>query len=1126
MSLFNEESIPEIIKDIDCIQETQQHSVIIEHNWSINDICDLICSKRPGEKIESEQFSYNSRLNSPNKNKSNKLDDLASKESYNCKYCIENCNTCKSLFSSNSDSSSSNQSDSDDSNSSEKQQQKLNGDSLLYSPSAFNKFSNLPTSLSLQSELICDYFLNNSLWRLEINKSSSDLNFISVNLLMLNNLATFSDKSRVDANLLALCQNCDKLNINAQLKLKLKFYLFNDYMNDIFEKQAIETYIDLKKFLGTLAFNLFKQTSNKNKPKLIEKFTIDKFCKIKDLLKWLNKRKSDDFCLLTEFKIYSETLNGSDSNSLNCNTKSRLKSKLNNYKTSNYLFSSSNSPSSSPSPPPQPHNSVTTSSSSSSNCSSPLNSPHNHSSNSYKTKKHANKSQSIEKSSVLVLDFKNAWTIKNWRNFLMPGSTSHTFMNDLDISNIFSNNSTSSQTKPNSYLNDQEFDGLNTSINQNKENADLPNEYESIKFGRFRSKLFNLFSTSLDEANQCNHKHHHSHSDLNNNIGKNKIENLLKEVKWKLQLYPNGYNNEFEQNLSLFVNFSQLTGELAQFSPPSSSKKNHTSHLLSNLSVNNARTIEETFYDQNDELGLILLIKSPSSAASLGNDFMDEDEFDDLDFSSLSLNSETSEEKKKLKKKINSMNLCETFVKASFQISILDSNGKKVDKCQSEKQLFELYGSWGYKEYMTSKDLIDFKDKYLTNDFTTLNLNCKIVLFYTSTTKTNTNLVDDSPIVINESLLKASSSSGSIINEIQLGGFDETLKSPKQDQFLNLRNSLDSKIDNKKSKMSINESLKPFRTNSSSNHSKSTKKSPLNECNTLLYDLRRLFVQSDMYDLIIQAPIRLDEEFLIDTVPQEHILNSSISKCSNFKQFKVHKLILSARSEVFEKMFNSSNNFECDSSLISSYSLNDNNNNNRKASKTKVLNIIDFDAYIVEIFLKYLYTDVLEIKIKNLKYNFRSSNSFMSKIEMSDEEEDHEFCAELGVECKNDRDGEDVDDDDDDEDTVENKNLRNELFTHFFIEVFKISDKYGVYRLKQICELELIKLINCDTTVELLILSYLHNSIKLKKQCFNYLTQNVSLIIAQSSWMHLERNYPTLLAEAFRVLYFKQNINK
>ena len=59
MNTFGDyESIQEITKDIDCIQETQQYAVSVEHHWSISDIQQLSQSKRPGEKIESEQFAY------------------------------------------------------------------------------------------------------------------------------------------------------------------------------------------------------------------------------------------------------------------------------------------------------------------------------------------------------------------------------------------------------------------------------------------------------------------------------------------------------------------------------------------------------------------------------------------------------------------------------------------------------------------------------------------------------------------------------------------------------------------------------------------------------------------------------------------------------------------------------------------------------------------------------------------------------------------------------------------------------------------------------------------------------------------------------------------------------------
>ena len=142
-----------------------------------------------------------------------------------------------------------------------------------------------------------------------------------------------------------------------------------------------------------------------------------------------------------------------------------------------------------------------------------------------------------------------------------------------------------------------------------------------------------------------------------------------------------------------------------------------------------------------------------------------------------------------------------------------------------------------------------------------------------------------------------------------------------------------------------------------------------------------------------------------------------------------------------------------------------NNFNLVETSKSKILNIIDFEAFIVEIFLNYLYTDSLDIP--------NGSDS--------------------------------------------------EYFIHLFIELFKISDKYCVHRLREICEIKLLKHVNVENTIELLILSYLHNSSRLKWQCFKCLTENVTCIISQPGWSHVERNYPGLLAESFRVLYFKQN---
>jgi hypothetical protein len=385
---MNIESIPEIIKDVDCLQETQQHSVVIEHNWCIGDICDLIKTKRPGEKIESEQFSYR---NTDATVKSNDCYDIDSNvfslikeespESSRINNRNDSCKLKKKSLSSNNVSSK--------------------FDSTI-NQVASKIFQN--PSVLLHSELACDYFLNNSLWRLEIAQSTSDTSFVCVNLLLFNSFSSFIDKpiENIDSNLVTLCKNCEQLNLTTQLKLKLKFYLFNGEMNDIYNKQVYETNIDLKKFISSLAFALFKQASNKSKPRLIEKISIDKFCPINDLLKWLNGKSSNDFSLLVEFKIYSEAKASQiDGNCLSSNAKNRLKKKLEKIKAKK----------------------------SETNASSTL------LPDSTDTMQHRS---NLTRDSILALEYKHVWTIKNWQNFLMSGTNTHMFMNDLDISNIFS----------------------------------------------------------------------------------------------------------------------------------------------------------------------------------------------------------------------------------------------------------------------------------------------------------------------------------------------------------------------------------------------------------------------------------------------------------------------------------------------------------------------------------------------------------------------------------------------------------------------------------------------------------------------------------------------------------------
>lgn len=866
MSQLNDESIPEIVKDLDCVQETQQHSVVIEHNWAIGEIRELIQFKRPGEKIESEQFFYeparNEKQTHNKKSKSNSsstesshfltsnrsLDEDSSSVSSSssssssdpsniCKYCIENC--CQQSAKSH-------------------KQKATHG-----------KLCRIPTSNSINFELACDFFLQNTQWRLELNKCLTDVNFLSLNVLLCANLTPTDDAQRLLNRVTQILDNLpDSLanTTNTRLILILKCYLFNDKMNDLYpERGKIEIRVDLYKYLKHFRLNLInnmKSSSCRRRQFALDKYSLDKYCRLSELLKWLNDRKSPDFCLLSEFKFYTEveTPHTFDTCLLDVSmSRSRKGAKL------------------------------------------------------------ANPS-----SSSLTYSYKHAWMIKAWKNFLMSGDQLHTFMNDSDLLNL--------------------------------------TNFDSVKLAKFRSKLF-----SMVDAGGCCDEDDVESTDNN----KKQVNSVLNSVKWKLQLYPNGYSDEFENNLSLFVNFSSLNGQLAQFT----TNRKHNSTMHQNLQT----SIEEVLYDSNDTNGLILLIRSPTSSSSSSSS---SDSAIDTD--------EPSNEAKQTARKF------ETFVKASFQISIVDSNGKKVDKCQSEKQLFELFGSWGYKEYMNVKDLVDHRDKYLTNDFTTLNLNCKIVLFYTLTVKT----INNKPPILPQI---------------------ETTKQP---------------------------STKPT-TNPKPAVKSSKPKTPLSECNSLLYDLRRLFLNSNMYDLIVQAPYRVT----LDTDDDEVTM----------KQFKVHKLILSIRSEVFEKM------------------LGDNELN----GNVKTLDIVDFDAFTVETFLNYLYTDRLEINLTSgeLKRNLPPPA----------------------------------------EDGLNESESENEHITKYvFVELFKLADKYQVHKLRQLCEYQLVRLISKLNCIELLVLGYLHNSSRLKKHCFNYLIENLNHMINQPAWLRLEKTYPALLAEAFRVLYYKQ----
>jgi hypothetical protein len=187
------ENIPDIVKDVDCIQETKQYSVKIEHNWSITNIFNQIETKRPGEKIESETFSYVT-----------KSDD----------------------------------SDANNNNNKETKSQLTNDINISYS-----------SLLTLNTEILCNHFLTNALWRLELNRSVKDSSYLSFSTILVHAITNNNNNNN---NLDVIYQNINSLLSKTNLILKMKIFLLNTEMNDLFEKKAIEIKIDLKSFFQSL----------------------------------------------------------------------------------------------------------------------------------------------------------------------------------------------------------------------------------------------------------------------------------------------------------------------------------------------------------------------------------------------------------------------------------------------------------------------------------------------------------------------------------------------------------------------------------------------------------------------------------------------------------------------------------------------------------------------------------------------------------------------------------------------------------------------------------------------------------------------------------------------------------
>ena len=68
------------------------------------------------------------------------------------------------------------------------------------------------------------------------------------------------------------------------------------------------------------------------------------------------------------------------------------------------------------------------------------------------------------------------------------------------------------------------------------------------------------------------------------------------------------------------------------------------------------------------------------------------------------------------------------------------------------------------------------------------------------------------------------------------------------------------------------------------------------------------------------------------------------------------------------------------------------------------------------------------------------------------------------------------------------------------------ANKYGLDRLKRLCEKFLVQLIDLDNVVELLYLSDLHQSMELKRLCINFTMQYFDIVTKREDFRKLSKS--------------------
>jgi len=74
------------------------------------------------------------------------------------------------------------------------------------------------------------------------------------------------------------------------------------------------------------------------------------------------------------------------------------------------------------------------------------------------------------------------------------------------------------------------------------------------------------------------------------------------------------------------------------------------------------------------------------------------------------------------------------------------------------------------------------------------------------------------------------------------------------------------------------------------------------------------------------------------------------------------------------------------------------------------------------------------------------------------------------------------------------------------IEIMVAANKYGMDRLKRLCEKFLVQAIDLDNVVELLHLSDMHHAIELKRMCINYTMLHFDIVTKKEEFKKLSKS--------------------